>query len=320
MRHKTTFICGLDQIELPMISGRGERFADVYFITRDRSKIVQLIDEFGDSLGRVEASYLADQAAAVVYRSSNTESEETDIDRFLRTTLHTDMLRLKSLELSLWLVKDNASLFDRAWIATPNNLRVAVHTNSWATRTSAADGTFKVLSFSVDELKLARALVTPQLPIYLGQTESPTSLQKGSERFTRFQYFVGAARSISDVALKIAQYCSGLEALVSTSQQELSHQVSERVAAILHPPGPDRIAAYRLIKQAYGYRSKAVHGATFRPTEFNQLREASEGIDEICRVLFGVYVDENNPFRTAVEGSDDTLNQFLVELLLGGPA
>lgn len=50
--------------------------------------------------------------------------------------------------------------------------------------------------------------------------------------------------------MKIAQYCSGLEALVSTSQQELSRQVSGRVAALVQPPGAGRISTFKLVKQA----------------------------------------------------------------------
>ncbi|TVZ66168.1 HEPN domain-containing protein [Rhizobium mongolense] len=303
-----------------MISGRGERFADDYYITRDRSRITALLERFGNALGSVEARYLADRAKAVVYRSSDTEGDEVDLGTFLEKALIKDMLRLKSLELGLWLVKDNASLFDRTWIAAPPDRGIMVHTNTWASRNSSADGSFRAVPFSIEELRIARSIQTPQLPLYIRQNDSPTSLQKGSERFSRFQYFIGAARSIPDVALKIAQYCSGLEALVSTSQQELSHQVSERVAAVLHPPGDDRITTYKLVKQAYGFRSKAVHGATFKPNEVAQLKQISKGIDRVCRAVFEAYIEDTSPFREALETSDEDLNGFLIQILLGSAA
>jgi hypothetical protein len=317
MRLKTTFLCGLDQLELPAISGRGERFADDYYITKDRNRIISLLDRFGTALGSVEAGYLVDRAAAVVYRSSETEGNDADLGTFMQEALINDMLRLKSLELGLWLVKDNASVFDRTWIAAPPDGGIMVHTNTWASRNSSADGSFRAVPFSMEELRVARSIQTPQLPLYIRQSGSPTSLEKGSERFSRFQYFIGAARSIPDVALKIAQYCSGLEALMSTSQQELSHQVSERVAAALHPPGDERIVVYKLVKQAYGFRSKAVHGATFKPNEVAQLTLTSEGIDEVCRAIFGAYIQDESPLRNALEGSDEDLNGYMIQAIMG---
>lgn len=319
MRLKTTYLCGLDQIELPAMPQRGERFAEDYWITKDKGRIAELIHQFGDGLGSVETTYLANRASAVVYRSGEIEVVGEDVVDCLETRIIDDMLALKRLEMGLWLIKDNAGHFDRAWIVARTTRGTIVHCNTWASRTSSADGSFEPTSFSSEELRIARSLKTP-LPSYLGQSGLPTMLAKGSLRFQRFQYFLGAARESGDVAMKIAQYCSGLEALVSTSQQELSHQVSERVAALLAPPGPDRISYFKLVKQAYGYRSKAVHGSSFKPTDVGQLRDCSKKVDQIYRSLFALYIQEDERFRTAVEGTDEDATQFFVELLLGMPA
>jgi len=316
MRIATTFLCGLDQIDLPQLPQRGERFADRYHITKDAGKIAELIAKFGDGLGSVETSYLTRRASAVVYRSEVMELADSDVDAFLAQTLIDDMLALKRLELGLWLVKDNASHFDRTWVAAPTNKGVIVHGNNWAARNSSASGDYEATSFSADELRSARTFKT-SMPVYLSQAGPPTMLAKGSLRFQRFQYFIGAARGDVDVAMKIAQYCSGLEALVSTSQQELSHQVSERVAVVLRPPGAERVEMYQLIKQAYGYRSKAVHGAAFKPADVKQLRDCSRRIDEVCRELFGLYFQENGQFRTAVERVDEAAARFFLDAVLG---
>ncbi|ANM17188.1 hypothetical protein AMK06_CH02294 [Rhizobium sp. N541] len=318
MRFDTTFLCGLDQIELPAMPQRGERFADNYYLTRDKQRIAELISEFGGGLGNVETSYLVKRASAVVYRRSQIEFDGEDAVACLEKSIIDDMLAVKRLEMGLWLVKDNAAHFDRAWIVARTAQGSVVHTNTWASRASAADGTFDPVSYSLEELRLARNFNTP-LPAYLRASGSPTMLTKGSLRFQRFQYFLSGARQSIDVAMKIAEYCSGLEALVSNSQQELSHQVSERVAALLAPPGPDRISNFKLVRQAYGYRSKAVHGASFKPADVTQLRDCSKKIDQFCRSLFELYLEEEGQFRTAVEGPDDDVTQFFIELLLGAP-
>lgn len=318
MRFSTTFFCGLSQISLPPLPQRGERFAEDYYITTDKGRIAELIKEFQGGLGSTETTYLLNQANAVIYRWAEIEVGDEGVEACLEKRIIEDMLALKRLELGLWLVKDNAAHFDRTWLAARTPRGPTMHTNTWAARITSADGSFVSASFTLEELRLARNFKTP-LPTYLKASDSPTMLAKGSLRFQRFQYFLGAARGSSDVAMKIAQYCSGLEALVSTSQQELSHQVSERVAALLAPPGPERITIFKLVKQAYGYRSKAVHGSSFKPVEVDQLRDCAGAIDQIYRCLFVLYFDENGRFRTAAEGSEENVTQFFMELLLGIP-
>lgn len=50
------------------------------------------------------------------------------------------------------------------------------------------------------------------------------------------------------------------EAMLSTGNAEISHQVAERLAALLEAPGPDRLATYRDFKKLYELRSLIVHG------------------------------------------------------------
>ncbi|HZG26839.1 MAG TPA: hypothetical protein VE079_00130 [Ensifer sp.] len=316
MRHKTIFLCGLDQISVPQTLHRGERFADEYYVTTDKLLINSLIIEFADTLGKVETDYLLGRASAVVYRIGEIEVDERGIETSLSKRIIEDMLVLKRLELALWLEKDNAANFDRAWLLAHTKRGAVVHTNSWAARASLADGSYDPVVFSSEELRRARRVKAP-LPSYLQSTDAPTLLTKGTMRIQRFQYFIGAARAITDVAMKITQYCSGLEALVSTTQQELSHQVSERVSALLELPGDQRISTFKLVKKAYGYRSKAVHGNSFKEFEVKQLRECSKSLDQVCRRLFGVYFEENSRFRSALEDSDENLTEFFTVVLMG---
>jgi hypothetical protein len=315
----TTFFCGLDQISLPMTTRRGERFLETYYLTRDQCRIVELVSEFRDALGSVEVAYLRNRANAVIYRNGSLEcpsASEEHVSKALEKQLTDDMLAIKSLEMALWMIKDNACHFDRCWIAGTLNGRTIVSNNVWASRFSCADGFHRDVSFSSDELRTARRSCRP-LAMHLEEIDAPTALIKTMLRFQRFEYFVGAARATNDVAVKIAQYCSGLEALVSTSQQELSHQVSERVASVLVEPGLKRIATFKLVKTAYGFRSKCVHGASFKPAEFDQLRDCSTQIDEVCRALQALYLDTDQSFRSAVEGPDQNFSEFFMGVVLG---
>jgi hypothetical protein len=114
----------------------------------------------------------------------------------------------------------------------------------------------------------------------------------------QFQYFKGAkigrkfyawiyihfARSNSAIPVKILMYVTAMEALVSTTTIELSHQVSERIALLLGTDKASRLLIYSEIKKAYGYRSKAAHGESLKGTEQEMMAFLTE-IDEYLRQL-----------------------------------
>ncbi len=138
----------------------------------------------------------------------------------------------------------------------------------------------------------------------------------------QFQYFKGAdidrkyyawiyihfARSNSAIPVKILMYVTAMEALVSTSTVELSHQVSERIAILLGKDKDSRQSIYADIKTAYGYRSKAAHGETLKGTE-QEMTAFLTKIDEYMRQL--MQLEEPYSFE------DKKINEFFLERLMG---
>lgn len=321
----TTFFSAIDQVILPKSSKNGERFQDAYYITTDYSKIVEIVSPFQQSIGSVETSYLLSAGPkALIYRKNSIDVSTANLAAVLGEMLIEEMLAIKTLQFNLWLLKDNAVHFDRAWIGAQTTQGVHVNSNVWHSRDSLANGAFQPIAFDVEEWRTARSIARPTdkeqaAGLHILSSSSPTMLTSDSLRFQRFQYFVGSARSSADVAMKMAQYCSGIEALVSTAQTELTHQVSERVAAILATPGPERVSLFRVVKEAYGYRSKAVHGASFKSKDAEKLIASAEAIDEICRQLVMAYFEPSTGLRVALEGTDQDASDYFVERILGSP-
>jgi hypothetical protein len=104
-----------------------------------------------------------------------------------------------------------------------------------------------------------------------------------------------------------------LEALISSSPTEVTHQVAERVACLLEPPGDGRIGDYKK-KQAYNFRSKVVHGSTIKENMFNQLRETSNYLDKVYRLLTIKYATNEDKFRESIESAD--IDVFFLKILL----
>jgi hypothetical protein len=216
----------------------------------------------------------------------------------------------------LWVVKDNAAYEDRGWTVTVLPTGHHIHNNHWNARKFMADGSAKDVTFDRVELKGARLLVSTDAPRYLREGDQATALTDQEGRVSRFVYFLQCARDTDDLAMKIVQYFSGLEALVSTSNTELTHQISERVAALLEPPGESRISMFEKLRRGYGIRSQAVHGSGFRKTAQSSLRDIAIEVDEICRrLLHKIYFDRQ--FANIFEVSNEKFAAHFHKLILG---
>jgi hypothetical protein len=88
------------------------------------------------------------------------------------------------------------------------------------------------------------------------------------------------------LAEKITFYCSALEALLSTSQAELSHQIAERVALISSQNVDERTEIYWLLKECYNFRSKYVHGSPLRDIGEEKIAKLTIKLDEAARRCF----------------------------------
>ena len=141
---------------------------------------------------------------------------------------------------------------------------------------------------------------------------------------TQFQYFKSAkigrkmmawvyvyhARFINALTIKVLMYITAMEALVSTSTAELSHQVAERVAILLSEDVNDRLNIYNEIKKGYGVRSKAAHGEPLKGTE-QDVKDLLVRLDDYMRRLM--------KFDTPYDLEQGDINDFFIKKLMGVP-
>jgi len=73
-----------------------------------------------------------------------------------------------------------------------------------------------------------------------------------------------------------------LEALFSLEPFEVSHQLSERAACILHPPGQARKEAYEMLKNLYRVRSNIMHGRSVGRSE-EKMNQNLKDLSNIAR-------------------------------------
>lgn len=139
---------------------------------------------------------------------------------------------------------------------------------------------------------------------------------------TQFQYFksgkigrkmmawvyVFHARGINALTIKVLMYITAMEALVSTSTAELSHQVAERVAILIGTNVAERQIIYHDIKKGYNIRSKAAHGEPLKGTE-QEVADLLVILDDYLRRLLRL----ESPYNF----DDNKLNEFFIKKLMG---
>lgn len=124
-------------------------------------------------------------------------------------------------------------------------------------------------------------------------------------RIERASYFILEARSRQTFPTKIVSYITALECLFTTSQSELSHRVSERVALLIGKSKTDKTETYKLLKKAYDVRSKIVHGSILKG-ENEDLKEVSTGLDSILRNIISFEYD-------ILSKKDNEIDEYFLE-------
>ncbi len=295
----STFFLGLTGIVLPALVAPGFQIGPRLKLIRDAPAANRMLAGYADHLGSLEYDFLTSRAPALAYARETVSIDRDAPAEWINALLLQRLSEMQSILLRLWLIKDNAADPDIGWMAVKFGDGVIVNSNRWSGAYSKADGTSEPTAFSRDELRSAAAWkIDPQdmpegrgVPLYRAgaSEERITKLSQNTLRMQRLLYFVDGARKSRDVAIKIALYCSGLEAMLSSSNTELTHQVAERVAVLIRARGEARLETYHQVKAAYAIRSKAVHGAMFKDRDHHKLVAAAIDIDQICREVVQSY-------------------------------
>lgn len=114
-------------------------------------------------------------------------------------------------------------------------------------------------------------------------------------RIHRALLFILNARKESLLPYKIAFYVGSLECLFSTSDQEIAHQVAEKCSFYIGGAPELKQINYDLIKDAYGVRSRFVHGdeMTKKFKTNDSLKKLSKEIDILVRIIINKILNDH---------------------------
>lgn len=211
-----------------------------------------------------------------------------------------------------WLVKDNAIGCELAHCHLNNKGQDFWTSNGLYSTLSKANGDALMhTTFNALEINQWRD-VSFELRSHLhdrGFSMSQSPVSKKSTRFDRFLNFVTSSRKTPYPSLKIAQICSALESLFSTSTGELTHRLSERVAHFLGGSSKDMEARYQFMKKAYGIRSQVTHGSHIKQADIDASLSISQGLQDICREIVFVILRDSKK-QAVVYGANEFIEDY----------
>lgn len=235
---------------------------------------------------------------------------------------------LQMLIFCLWFVRDNSANVSNVYTYVPEMFEG--HVRSRETIFSTAKGEYISLIFNTQEIETAVMIcnkITELQAVKQSEDETieePNSVRLGGyesilynslSRIDRAYLFLMLARSKSYLPLKISFYVAILECLFTTDNNEVSHKVTERTTLYLGGDEQSRLENFKLIKTAYGIRSKFVHGQQLEKKfkTKSDLVDISVQIDSLLReLLTKIIIKDSDLFLQ----SDDKLNDWFTKLIL----
>lgn len=294
----------------------GIKLFDSFRLVTAKDDIERFIVPYSIEIGTLDVGHFLQPGVCMIY-----EHNQVEIDRHDQFFEHCNGLVIAKLAKiqnwisNLWVVRDHAINHNIGFLAIHYKDEYQTTSNMWMVTFSKADGSSSDVVFVKEEISgISKILPTSEYgetagavalvsPGYHGGKD--TKLDDDGARVQRFFYFTSGARASRDIAIKVSLYSSALEALVSSAHSELTHQVAERVAFTISDNLDERLRCYKSVKLAYGMRSRAVHGATFRPNEIAKLTQSVIEIDEVCRKLAQrIYADPDFLARLKTTGED----------------
>lgn len=276
-----TFITALKSLKIGEDLGRGDKIESDTFITNNKEVIKSFITpNFIKIAGILESNFILD-SSAVIYKEENSDGMNRGgiekLDKFNS--------KIKLFQTCLWLIKDNSAYTELGYCITKKKKAIKIDSNFLTSIYTNASGNKRTTDFTREELRKAR-YIYKNIEEIAPYEVSFAAKKRGLNRFERALFYVQIARSNDDLSLKISEYCSTLESLLSTNPNEIAHQLSERVAILIGQNKSDRNQIYREIKKAYGIRSKIVHGAKISDKEIKGIPQLSRKLDSYLRIVF----------------------------------
>ncbi|WP_448635437.1 hypothetical protein [Pedobacter panaciterrae] len=297
----------------------------IFNITTDPLEKAKIIDADFRGIAGIRSSASFDQSTLAYWIENNAQDDAIFMEEMNKKFLEITP-QISTFIQFLWFIKDNSISVEQAYgiFTFSGRFKWRSDHNIFSTCT----GEFKESAFNSIELLTASDLLLLYVKnCVMNQVENNTSnvssatpalngFQSGIDpfkqlnRIERALTFLSSARSTPHLPQKIAHYMAILECLLSGDSNEVVHKVSERTAYYLGDSKKSRIEIYKKVKEAYGIRSKFVHGDKIKKSHEFIVDLSSEIDNYIRQVLQKIITTDYNIFL-----NDKKLEEFQNQMI-----
>ncbi|WP_324691360.1 hypothetical protein U0O11_01965 [Cobetia sp. D5] len=307
------FITALHNFSIIEGLHNGDKIGDGIKITNDSNVKSTFVNEsLKPMIGAIEYNHL--KTTEVFLYSSEKVSSEADPIAYLTSKMYT----VQDFLMASWLKSDNSINFELCFLVSKGARNYNVTSNFLSHKYHSADGSDISVRLSRKKLQEIRKIHVERLGIKSSQAPvADAQFSRDNSRLGRALTWMNMARGNFDFSIRVANFCTALETLFSTSNSEIAHQLSERVAIFLEDNPEGRLVVFKKIKKAYDLRSKTIHGSTTTQTPSKNPKDISVDIEEISkRVVFKII--ENDKIFEDFNKPDDQLGIILLSMIISG--
>ena len=306
---KALFLCRIHQFEISDRISGCDKINDSLSITNDTAYLRSMIDEqFQPVIGAMEWDDLFSGSPVAFSKA------EIPDDMATKEYLTKKLYQLQSFISSTWLTMDNSINMEIGFLLCDVENGIKAESNLLSTMYTNCRGIIEPKTLTRSELSNMRKFYRDNIQFDDTQ-DRLTKISKDFERTDRALYMISTARCENDLGLKIANYCTVMEALLSTSQTELSHQIAERLAYFIGTNPDERISIYKSSKKAYNIRSKVVHGDTISANDIQALIPISEFCDQSIRKIFSTLFRDKDLYLKVNDGKQ--FEELMLNIIMG---
>jgi hypothetical protein len=293
----------INQLRMQGDIGRGIKLTDTLLLSNNSQSISEYLNEdLRDYAGRADFNSFTQKGSVFAFAVKDVKFASLEHD-VLVGHLNKILIQVVQFLSFLWIIRDTAAYPDCGYLnVIDGKLPIRVAKNYLGLHYSLASGGHAAHTiFSAEEIREIRKISSSAInnvDVEFSDELRTHELHKnipntpGQDRITRCRQAIEGARVSIYLTQKIAMYVASLETLFSTSSNELTYRLSERVAFFLGTTAIERRDLFERVKAAYTVRSSVVHGDTL-PTKFrtiDALRVISTECDEILRkALFKIF-------------------------------
>ena len=324
MKQNYAFIAAIYYLEISKVLNKGIQLNESPLRISNEESLHNIVDDFFEyAIGGMEFRQL--KSGPYYYAKGVVDSvDNLHEGKFAHKLIDYYLVQVQIFNNVLWLIKDHSINTEFGFLKVEDSTDKTTHSNIRTTTFYNAKGIKEKVVFTGEEILKAKEL---NEKIFIRESQLKefelkpqiTETIYSAKRIERSFYFLEVARSESFLPLRISNFVTVFETLLSTSSSEVTHKLKERLAWILGGNVDERIHIFKLVGDIYSIRSNCVHGNTMpkRYRTEDKMADLCVEVEQLVRTLLLKLISDEDLYALYDRDNDEEIEKWLNEKCLG---